>query len=63
MIPIGPAFPVVLTSGDRGHIFSEVSKVTRFGIGLAIVTFLILTWVLAVTVTGNLSQWLVEVLP
>lgn len=36
---------------------------TRFLIGSAIVLFLILSWVAAVTVTGNLSQWLTKVLP
>lgn len=36
---------------------------TRFLTGTAIVLLLILAWVAAVTVTGNLSQWLVKVLP
>ncbi len=36
---------------------------TRFLTGVAVVCFLILSWVLAVTVTGNLSEWLVKVLP
>lgn len=36
---------------------------TRFFLGVGIVLFLIVAWVAAVTVTGNLSQWLVKVLP
>lgn len=36
---------------------------TRFLTGLGIVALLILAWVASVTVTGNLSQWLVKVLP
>jgi len=36
---------------------------TRFLTGVAVVCFLIFAWVLAVTVTGNLSQWLSSLLP
>lgn len=36
---------------------------SRFIIGTAIVLFLIFCWVVAVQVTGNLSQYLSDMLP
>ena len=36
---------------------------TRFLIGTAVVCLLLLAWVLAVAVTGNLSLWLSRMLP